>query len=368
MPVEAPGLLDSGRAEELFNMAQKAAASRGVHDVEIIAGASAEALTRFANNAIHQNVAEQTRHVSVRVIIEGRTARATTNRWDADSIDRAVDEAIHTARCLQADPDLPPLFEPQPVTSVDRYFSATADCTPDDRAWGVSEAIRVVEAAGQTAAGIFSTESHVESILNSRGVFAIHAESMAKFSITAMAADSSGWAKASSPHRGAFDPVRLARRAAHKAAASRAPREIEPGRYTVILEPSAVLDLVGQMFGDFSGTSVQDQRSFLTGRTGERIFGEGISITDDVYHPLQAGAPFDGEGVPRSKLNLVVNGTPSELAFSRTAAARAGVIHSPGRQGRVARMSRVVRRASRPGAGLVIISSSAPHVARKSAR
>jgi predicted Zn-dependent protease len=325
MPIEAPDLLDPRKAEELFHLAQKAAASRGVHDVEVIAGSASEALTRFANNAIHQNVAEQTRHVSIRIIIDQRTARATTNRWDPDAIDRAVDEAVSTARCLQPDPDLPPLFEPEPIAPVERYFSATADSTPDDRARGVREAIRILEAGGQTAAGIFSTESNVESILNSRGVSAMHAESMARFSITAMDADSSGWAKASAPNRGAFDPVLLARRAAQKATASRSPREIEPGRYTVIFEPAAVLDVVGQIFGDFSGTALQDQRSFLTGRSGERLFGEAISITDDVYHPLQAGAPFDGEGVPRTKLNLVVNGTPTDLAFSRAAATRASV-------------------------------------------
>ena len=236
-----------------------------------------------------------------------------------------MEEAIHTARCVDPDPDLPPLFEGAQSDPVERYFEATAACTPEDRARAVRDAIHEVELAGQNAAGIFSTESSVEAILNSRGVFASHAETMARFSITAMAEDSSGWAKASAPHRGAFDPVALARRAVRKAVESRAPREIEPGRYTVVLEPPAVLDLVGQMFGDFSGTAVHDMRSFLTGRTGERLFGENIHITDDVFHPLQAGAPFDGEGVPRTRLNLVMAGAPGELAWCRSAAARAGV-------------------------------------------
>ena len=93
----------------------------------------------------------------------------------------------------------------------------------------------------------------------------------------------------------------------------------------MILEPSAVSDLVGQMCFDFSATAVRDQRSFLTGRIGTKLFGDGINISDDVYHPLQSGAPFDGEGVPRRRLALVENGVVRELARGRQAAARDGV-------------------------------------------
>jgi predicted Zn-dependent protease len=148
---------------------------------------------------------------------------------------------------------------------------------------------------------------------------------MARFSITAMASDSSGWAKASACNHADLDPVGLARRAAGKATASRAPRELEPGRYTVILEPAAVLDLAGQMFMDFSATAIRDGRSFLNDRMGQKLFGENITIHDDVWHPGQAGAPFDGEGVPRKRLTLVDRGVVREIAYGRQAAALAGV-------------------------------------------
>jgi predicted Zn-dependent protease len=93
----------------------------------------------------------------------------------------------------------------------------------------------------------------------------------------------------------------------------------------VVLEPAAVLDLVGQMFGDFSATSLHDQRSFLTDRLGKKLFGENINIYDDVAHPLQTGTPYDGEGVPRRKLVLVEGGVPRDVAYSRASAQRAGV-------------------------------------------
>ena len=102
------------------------------------------------------------------------------------------------------------------------------------------------------------------------------------------------------------------------------PRELPPGRYTVILEPAAVLDLAGQMFADFSATAIRDGRSFLNDRIGARIFGDNITITDDAFHPLQAGPPFDGEGVPRRPLTLVERGVVREIAYSRQAAALSG--------------------------------------------
>ena len=186
-------------------------------------------------------------------------------------------------------------------------------------------AIRVVEGAGQTAAGIYSTGETVEAIFNSQGVAAWHCETLAQFSITAMAEDSSGWAKASAISCAEMDVQALARRASEKARLSRQPREVPPGRYTVVLEPAAVLDLVGQIFGDFSATALRDQRSFLTGRLGTKLFGENIHIDDDVAHPLQAGVPFDGEGVARKKLTLVESGVPREVAYARSSAHREGV-------------------------------------------
>jgi predicted Zn-dependent protease len=102
------------------------------------------------------------------------------------------------------------------------------------------------------------------------------------------------------------------------------PRALDPGRYTVILEPAAVLDIVGQIFPDFSATAMDDGRSFLHRRMGEPLFGRNITIFDDVHFPLQSGAPFDGEGVPRRALTLVKHGVPLELPYSRMAASKAG--------------------------------------------
>jgi PmbA protein len=319
------GSLTRKRAEVVFATAVKAARSMGVGDLEVLMGAGAQALTRFANNAIHQNVAEHSGYVSVRALENGRTARASTNRLDPDGIRRAVEQAITIARLQAPDSGLLPLAEAAEYASLKRYFGGTASINPEERALAVREAIRVVEAESQTAAGIYSTGESALAILNSKGVFGYHAETIAVFSITAMAEDSSGWAKESSCNAGDLDPRKMAQTASRKARESRWPEEIPPGRYTVILEPAAVLDLVGQLAADFSGTAIHDERSFLTGRMGQKLFGGNISLSDDCQHALQSGAAFDGEGVPRQTVALVDKGVVRRVVYSRQAAVQAGM-------------------------------------------
>ena len=311
-------------AETIFGQVVDAARARGVTDVEAILASDSSALTRFANNAIHQNVSERNTQLSVRVVIGGRTARASTNRLDRERIRRVVEQAIAITRLTESDPELQPLADPAAYPEVNRWFESTAGSTPAERARGVAEAIGAVEAAGQTAAGIYSTEESSFALLNSRGVNASYRETTARFSITAMAGDSSGWAKAGACDVRDLNPLELARTAARKASESGAPRELPAGRYTVILEPAAVLDLVGQMFADFSATAIREGRSFLKDRIGQKLFGDNITIHDDACHPLQSGAPFDGEGVPRRRLSLVDGGVVRDIAYSRQAAALAG--------------------------------------------
>jgi predicted Zn-dependent protease len=162
----------------------------------------------------------------------------------------------------------------------------------------------------------------VEGIFNSRGLSAWQTQTLAEVSITMLGGDSSGWQKANSPDVANLDPLNLAEIAAKKALDSARPAEIPAGKYTVILEPAAVLDIVGFMFWDYSGVAILDQRSFLSGRIGSKLFGENITIWDDVTHPLQNGSPFDGEGMRRLRVPLVENGTVKRVVYARGTAAR----------------------------------------------
>lgn len=305
---------------ELRRIAEKIFKFSDADETEVEIGATTDALTRFANNTIHQNVAEQVLAVSVRTVLDGRTARATTNKTDDESLRRVIETAKSLARSQPRNPDLLPMPGPQKYTKVLRYFEDTAHATPADRARVVVRATAMAEKNRQTAAGIFSTAVTQSAIANTRGLFASFRQTRAEFSITILESDSSGWAKSNSPDLAQIDPVAMAGSASEKSAASRLPAEAPPGRWTVILEPSAVLDLVGFLFYDFSGTAMADQRSCFTKRMGQRVLGENITLHDDAYHPLQSGAPYDGEGLPRQKVLLVDRGVPRNLVYSRSTA------------------------------------------------
>ena len=313
-------MLNREQVAEIFSRVQKYSSADAV---ECLFYGGRSALTRFANNVIHQNVAEENSGISVRTIIGGRTARATTNKFDDESLKNVVRASEALARVQESDPDLLPLAEPeraQPFAIPERHFPATAALTPGQRADAVGKIVSRAEHFKLTAAGIFSSSETVEGIFTSRGLTAWHTQSSAEISITMLAHDSAGWQKANSPDVSNLDPVSLAEVAAEKAAKSAAPREIPPGKYTVVLEPAAVLDTVGFAFFDFAGLAIIDQRSFLTDRIGTRLFGENITISDDVSHPLQSGSPFDGEGVYRRRVQLVEKGVVKRLVYARATA------------------------------------------------
>ena len=328
-------MLTKEQAGDVFDRIRKLSSA---DEVEILFSGGRFALTRFANNTIHQNVAEENHVVSVRTVFGGRTARATTNKFDEESLRQVVRSSENLARVQHPDPDLLPMpsedeaaglrpglkgespFSTRVVPS--RYFEQTARITPELRAEGVRKIVGVADRHKLTTAGVFSSGEWFEGIFNSLGLSRWHAQTSAEVSITMLAADSSGWQKANSPDVANLDPLRLAETAAQKAVQTAHPREIPAGRFTVILEPAAVLDIVGFMFWDYSGMAILDQRSFLTGRIGARLFGDNITIIDDVAHPLQSGSPFDGEGMTRRTIPLVENGVIKCVVYARATAER----------------------------------------------
>jgi predicted Zn-dependent protease len=320
-------MLTRDQAAGIFSRIRKYATA---DEVECLFYGGQSALTRFANNTIHQNVAEENYGVSVRTAFGGRTARATTNKFDDESLRDVVSSSESLSKVQEPDPELLPLpdaGEGARATQANgavlsRHFEQTAKLTPAQRADAVGKIVGIAQKQKLTAAGIFASSDTVEGIFNSRGLSAWHTQTSAEISITMLAADSSGWQKANSPDVAKLNAEALARIAADKAVKSASPREIPPGKHTVILEPAAVLDTVGFAFFDFGGLAILDQRSFLSNRIGVKLFGENISIADDVYHPLQSGSPFDGEGVPRQRVQLVENGVVKRLVYARATADR----------------------------------------------
>ena len=316
-------MLTRERAADIFERIRRFTSA---DEVEAIFTGSRFALTRFANNVIHQNVEDENSIVSIRTNFGGRTARSTANQFDDESLRRAVAASENLARVQSPDPDLlsmPTSDEAKAAgegAHATRFFEQTAAITPADRAAVVKRIVSLADKHKLTTAGIYSNSESQEGIFNSRGLANWHDQTLAEISITMLAEDSSGWQKLNSPDVSNLNPQRLAETAAQKAVVSAHPREIAPGKYTIILEPAAVLDIVGFMFWDYSGVAILDQRSFLNDRIGTRLFGENINICDDAAHPLQAGSPFDGEGMRRQRVPLVENGVVRRLVYARATA------------------------------------------------
>jgi PmbA protein len=215
------------------------AKSTGADETEVHVDETADSLTRFANNAIHQNVAEHGLNVSIRTVVEGRTARATTNRVDEDSLRAAIEASLYLAHSQPKDPHLLALPGKQRYRKVSRFVKETAALTPEERARAVRRACDLAIQNGQVAAGIFASGLQQSAMGNSRGLFAAYRETHAEFSITMQENPAASWAKANAASVRDFDSQKLAQRASEKAHLAVDARELSPGRYTVILEPAA---------------------------------------------------------------------------------------------------------------------------------
>jgi PmbA protein len=317
------GLSTPGELKKTLTSVLRLGKAAGADETEVHLGETIEALTRFANNAIHQNVAERGITVSIRTVVDGRTARTTTNRLDEDSLRKAVQSSLELAHSQPKNPRLLAMPGKQRYRTTNRFWTETAALTPEARARAIKQACDLAVQNGQVAAGIFSSSQSQQLLGNSRGLFAAYRQTEAEFSVTMQDEPAASWAKANSGSIRPIDPQALARRASQKAQLAKNAQQLDPGKYTAILEPAAVLDLVGFLFYDFSATALEDQRSCLNNRMGKPLFGKNIGIVDDVYHPQQLGAPFDGEGLPRQSVRLVEKGVPRNLVYSRASAKKA---------------------------------------------
>lgn len=323
-------MLTQDDAQKLIEIGIKHGTRKKVDAIEAMVSASDVATSRFANNGMTQNQAPQHVSISVRVQLDGKQARLSSDKVSPSDIRALVEDAIKVAEYLEPEEDMLPMPQPQKKSqqkNVNRFDAKTANFTAKQRADAIKTMIDIAERDGLIAAGTFATGSWAHAIGNSNGLFRFHRETTAESSITMKHVDavtgseSTGWAKHESVRVADVDPRVLAERASRKAIASSNPQEVKPGKYTVILEPSAVLDLIcGYLPGDFTGTSFVDKLSCFLGKVGQSVVGENITILDDVYHPLQSGPPFDGEGMQRGKLTLINRGKLEQLVYGRRSA------------------------------------------------
>ncbi|MCC7529507.1 MAG: TldD/PmbA family protein [Candidatus Melainabacteria bacterium] len=318
-------MISEAKAKQIIDAAIRYA-RRKVDGIEVTLSGSNIATSRFANNGMTQNQFPTTESVAVRVLLKGRQARLNGDDLSEKGLRALVDNAIVAVKLLEKDEELQPLIKPKgrrndkKKNAVSRFDRKTAKMSAMDRAREVRKVIDVANAKSLIASGVYASGEMYTAIGNSAGHFVYHRETSAECSITMTAPDSSGWVKAQAVKSSEIDVQELAERAALKATMSANPQEIDPGKYTVILEPAAALDMIGQLWYSFAGTSHVDKLSCLLGKLGKKVFGDNVAFMDDVAHKDQSGAPFDGEGLPRQSLALVEDGVVKNFVYGRRSA------------------------------------------------
>ncbi|MFQ5864246.1 MAG: TldD/PmbA family protein [bacterium] len=314
-------------------LTEKVLHSSKADETECFIQSTEKALTRFANNVIHQNVSESENVLSIRVVVNNKMGRFTTNRLDSESILKALENATNIANLMQHEKDLLPMLQPQTYRKISHYFLETASCDPMTRAKGVQSMITAVRQNGLTAAGIFETGENALAFGNSNGHFCYYTGTEAALSITVTGEDSSGYVFKTSPNISELDLREAVQYVIRNTKQSTNPIEIPSGEYTAILEPQAVANLIPFLLFDyvagvssFSGLGVEEKRSFLTDRLGHKVFGDNITIVDDVFHSQQKGPAFDFEGVPKKRVALIENGIAKNLVYDRATAKRHGKV------------------------------------------
>lgn len=292
-------------------------------ETEVMVAYSNSELTRFTHNAVHQNVADSDVSVKVRALIGGRTGVARTNMLDDASLSDVVDRAIAMAKLAPADPDQPQLPGAATFASPeDAYVEQTARATPQVRAGLTDEIFKTAETYDYWCAGFTTTESGGISILNSSGARASFDNTDAAINVKMNAADSSGFAEGYDNDVAALDAHAIGERSARKAKDSAHPNAVEPGPWTVILEPAAFGELLSYLTDHFSAQSYEEGSSFFSEGLDKKYLGDNVTIGDDYAHKLNPGMPFDYEGHPTSRLTLIENGIARDMVTDSYYAAR----------------------------------------------
>ena len=311
--------------DEIRRAADAALELPGVDDVEVVVMHEWGGLTRFAKSQIHQSTSREDTDVRVRVASKGRVGVASTNVLSPDGAARAARSAKEMVKVVGPDPWWPGLAPRVEIPNVDRFHGSTANSTPEERAKAVADLIGQC-APGFTAAGAFETQAMEIAIANTEGQFCWEPITQASMTTVISGGESgSGFAETFSGDVDDIDPSAIGALANDKAVRSQRPVALDPGTYTTVLEPAATSTLVGFLaWVGFGGRDYLEGRSCFSGKKDQQVAVPAVSITDDALDPQTIGAPFDFEGVPRQRVELIRDGVFLDAVYDRRTGKEAG--------------------------------------------
>jgi len=320
--------------KEFRDLSRKVFELSSAEQTEVILGGGRENLTRFGENRITQNVSEERYEMRIRVRLGQKTGVAIHNDFSEESLERCLDEAIGIAKVSQDDATLQPFAAGGERSEIAAWDEETASVSAQTRADWVEQSVEIARSRGMEVGGIALDregtiydygEIGAFGVANSEGLFRFGRLTQAAFEVSAKKGEGAGRSRKSSRCAAEIDAGAVTRDACDRVEASLDPGDLAPGKYTVILEPEAVKDLVFFLgYMAFNGLSVAEGRSPLAGKLGEKVFGDNIILREEPGHPELNGLGFDGEGVDTKAMDLIRDGVVKGFYHDRRSAAILG--------------------------------------------
>ncbi|MEQ9404285.1 MAG: TldD/PmbA family protein [Cyclobacteriaceae bacterium] len=287
---------------------------------------------RYARNTVSTAGYQNNQNLVVQSSFGKRVGVATVDELTDESIARAVKTSEELAKLAPENPEFMPPLGPQKYEESKQFFKSTENINPEYRADVAAKSIEPARAKDVTAAGFLNDSSNFNAMANSNGLFAYNKSTGLNFTVTMRSNDGtgSGWVTRDVNDVDLFDAEEASAIAIDKALQSREAKAIEPGKYTVILEPAASEQLLNNMFGSFNARTADEGRSFMSKegggtKLGEKIVDERVNIYSDPQNPLVPGGTWNGGGIPLKKMDWLKGGVVQNLFYSRYWAEQKGV-------------------------------------------
>ncbi len=299
--------------EEARALLKEALSQSMADQTEILLIHGKSALSRFANSAIHQSTNRVDDYLQVRAVVDNKIGVATTNQFD--NLKDTVNKAYEAAKMASPSKDFVTLPKDGSI-EVDefRFSQKTANFGPIERAAYIEQVIK--KAGKYTAAGIFETSDSTMAIANSNGVFSYQRQTDAQLNTIFYSDNESSFAYDASFDVDKIDAQALGERALEIVLKSQETVSLDPGKYTVILAPAAVAEMLGLLaFAGLGALSLQENRSFMNNKIGKQIANTQINLFDDASDERSMGALFDYEGVKRQKVDFIKEGIAKDVVY-----------------------------------------------------
>jgi predicted Zn-dependent protease len=307
-----------------LEVAERALAAARGDEAEAVVTAERFGFARFAGSEVHQPTLVDNLVVTLRVARDGKVGTAETNRISDEGLAELARRAAEAADSSVPKPTWPGFAAGSSYPDAAGGFDLdTAALGPEDQARLASAAI---EASGELPAYGYFTSGETEiAVATTQGASATQRLTDATTLVLAADERSSGYAEATAWRAADIDPAAVAREACEKALRTRGAEAVEPGRFAAVLEPWAVADLLAYFsYDSLGGLGLLEERSYLTGRIGELVVDERVTLVDDALEPRGLPKAFDFEGVPKARVPLIENGVARGVVWDRERAARAG--------------------------------------------